>query len=119
MTTKTVRRQTLETYAAMVLHANAKRDQYFNMTAKAIRADIWDAFGPDISISSINKILRLAGVTVKKDRMSTIKNDRVGELASILLTVVDNIERDFGSSGLVITNDDREVLVALKQRRKV
>ena len=34
MTTKTVRRQTLETYAAMVLHANAKRDQYFNMTEK-------------------------------------------------------------------------------------
>jgi hypothetical protein len=117
--TKTVKRQTLETYAAMVLHANAKREQYFNMTPKAIRADIWNAFGPDVSISSINKILRLAGVSVKKDRMSTIKNDRVGELASILLNVVDNIEREIGASGLVIASDDREVLVALKQRRKV
>jgi len=113
MSTKTVRRQTLETYGAMLLHVNARKEQYASMTPQAIRADIWSTFGPDIGNTSINKILKMAGIKVKREPVLGGKTDRVGQLASVLISVIENLDSE------IVSKEEMELLVSLKQRRKV
>ena len=113
MTTR-VRRLTLDSYGQLLVYVVSHKAELETKSISQIHRELVEKFGDlEISRPSVVKVLKSAGIEVKRMPAKSNTKDRTGALAGLVLRVLDRIDSS------ILTDEERAMLTDFHRRRTV